>query len=49
MESVSAEADSIDCGEWHTVHTVLSSAAADDEGGGSADELRTDLMSQFGV
>ena len=31
------------------VHTVLSPAAADDEGRSSADELCTDLMSQFGV
>ncbi len=30
-------------------HTVLSPAAADEEGRSSADELRTDLMSQFGV
>ncbi|MFJ5726433.1 helix-turn-helix domain-containing protein [Streptomyces sp. NPDC093149] len=30
-------------------HTVLSPAAADDEGHSSADELCTDLMSQFGV
>jgi hypothetical protein len=30
-------------------HTVLSPAAADDEGRSSADELCTDLMSQFGV
>ncbi|MFI7415579.1 hypothetical protein ACIBU0_43835 [Streptomyces sp. NPDC049627] len=30
-------------------HTVLSPAAADDEGRSSADELRTDLMSQFGL
>lgn len=30
-------------------HTVLSPMAADDEGRGSADELCTDLMNQFGL
>ncbi|MET8572674.1 hypothetical protein [Streptomyces sp. NPDC004783] len=30
-------------------HTVLSPAAADEEGRSSADELCTDLMSQFGL
>ena len=31
------------------VHAVLSPAAADDEGRNRADELRTDLMNQFGL
>lgn len=31
------------------VHTMLSPAAADDEGSRSVDELRTDLMDQFGL